>query len=101
MKTSDILLIALICANVCLATMAFALYVRDAEPSAVAANSMRYGDYLMVTGKVSNTREAILIIDVVARRANIYVPKAGARAGGQEFELLDSRNLAQDFGTRP
>jgi len=101
MKTSDILLIALICANVCLATMAFALYVRDAEPSATAANAMRYGDYLMVTGKVSDTREAILIIDVVARRANIYVPKAGVRPGGQEFELKDSRNLAQDFGARP
>jgi len=98
MKTSDMLLIALICANICLGTMAFALFVGDSEPTAAAANSMRYGDYLMVTGPVSDTREAILIIDVIARRANLYVPKAGATAGGQEFELKDSRNLAADFG---
>jgi len=98
MKTSDLILIALICANICLGTMAFALYVGDSEPAAAAANAMRYGDYLMVTGPISDSREAILIIDVVARRANLYVPKAGTTTGGQEFELKDSRNLAADFG---
>jgi hypothetical protein len=97
MKTTDIILIALVCVNVSLASTALALYVADAEPSATAATSMRYGDYVMVTGPIATGREAVLVIDVVAQRANLYVPAAGATARGVQFELRSSRSLATDF----
>jgi len=97
MHAKDIILIALICVNVSLASTALVVYVGDAEPVARAATSMRFGDYIMVTGPVSNGREALLIVDVVAQRANLYVPAAGATGAGQEFELKSSRNLAADF----
>jgi hypothetical protein len=101
MKTKDLILVALVCANVTLAAMAFALYVGKAESSAVAGVATRSGDYVLVTGNVANSREALLVIDVVAKRANLYVPKAGLGAGGQAWELTSSRNLAQDFGAAP
>jgi hypothetical protein len=97
MQAKDIILIALVCVNVSLASTALALYVSDAEPSATAATAMRYGDYIMVTGPVATGREAVLIVDVVAQRANLYVPAAGATAQGVEFELRSTRNLAADF----
>ncbi len=97
MQAKDIILIALVCVNVSLAATALVLYAADAEPTATAANSMRYGDYLMVTGPVAQGREAILIVDVVAQRANLYVPAAGATAQGVEFQLKSTRNLAVDF----
>jgi len=98
MKTIDLLLIALVCVNVSLGTVALALWAADAEPTAQAATSMRYGDYIMVTAPISTSREALLIIDVVAKRANLYVPSAGTGAGGHTFELKSTRNLAVDFG---
>jgi len=97
MTTKDIILIALVCVNVSLASTALVLYVADAEPVAQAAMSNRAGDYIMVTGPVTTGREALLIVDVVAKRANLYVPAAGATAKGVEFELKSSRNLAADF----
>ncbi len=97
MQTKDIILIALVCVNVSLGSTALALYVGDAEPAAHAATTMRYGDYVMVTGPITTGREALLIIDVVAQRANLYVPTAARTAGGHTFELKSSRNLAADF----
>jgi len=97
MTTKDIILVALVCVNVSLACTALVLYAADAEPVAQAATSNRAGDYIMVTGPVSQGREAVLIVDVVAQRANLYVPAAGATAKGVEFELKSSRSLATDF----
>ena len=81
--------------------MALAIYVGKAESTAVAANTSRAGDYLMVTGALSNSRDALLVIDVVAKRANLYTPKAGVAIPGQPgvggWELTSSRNLATDF----
>jgi hypothetical protein len=98
MKTKDLILIALVCANVTLAAVALVVYVGKAEPAAVAATDMRSGDYLMVTGSVSSSREGLLVIDVVAKRANLYVPKPGVTTAGQTWELTGTRNLATDFG---
>jgi hypothetical protein len=98
MKTKDLILIALVCANVTLAAVAVVIHVGKAESAAVAATSSRSGDYVMVSGPVSSSREGILVIDVVARRANLYVPKAAAGvSAGTSWELTSSRNLAQDF----
>jgi len=100
MNAKDLILIALICVNVTLASVGMVLYVGNAEPAAQAATSNRSGDYIMVTGPIAGGREAVLIVDVVAQRANLYVPKAGATAAGQAFELKSSRNLATDFSRR-
>lgn len=97
MKAKDLILIALVCANVTLAAVALSLYVGKAEPTAVAATSSRAGDYVMVTGAIANGREALLVVDVVARRANLYVPRAGAGPAGVKWDLTSSRSLAQDF----
>jgi hypothetical protein len=51
----------------------------------------------MVTGAISTSRDALLVIDVVAKRANLYTPKAGTTAAGSGWELVDSRNLAADI----
>jgi hypothetical protein len=101
MKTKDLILIALVCANVTLAAMALALYIAKAEPSAVAGVASRSGDYVLVTGNVANGREALLVIDVVAKRANLYTPKPGVGVAGHTWEMTSSRNLAQDFGAAP
>jgi hypothetical protein len=97
MKTKDLILVALVCANVTLAAMALALYIGKAEPSAVAGVASRSGDYVMVTGNVANGRETLLVIDVVAKRAILYTPKPGVGVGGHTWEQSSSRNLAQDF----
>jgi len=99
MHAKDFMLISLICVNVTLASVALALYVGQSEPAAMANTSTRAGDYVMVTGPISTTREALLVIDVVAKRANVYVPEAGAKAGGTQFKLADSRYLPPDFGS--
>ena len=98
MKTKDLILVALVCANVTLAAVAFALLVGKAESSAVAGVASRSGDYVMVTGNVASSREGLLVIDVVAKRANLYAPKAGVGAGGQAWDLTSTRDLAKDFG---
>lgn len=96
MKAKDLILIALVCANVTLASVALATYLGRAEPSAMAVATDRFGDFVMCCGPVSASRDAVLVVDVVARRANLYVPKAGA-AGATKFEIKDSRDLARDF----
>jgi hypothetical protein len=102
MKAKDLILIGLICANVALATSALTLYLGRAEPNAVAAASSRAGDYVMVSGPISSSREAIMVIDVVAKRANLYVPKPGAGgAAGTLWEVTSTRNLAVDFSGAP
>jgi hypothetical protein len=97
MKAKDIILIALLCVNFALAGVAGALAMARAEPSARAEAVARAGDYIMVTGHIANTREALLVIDTVAQRANFYVPAAGATAGGRRWELTATRSLALDF----
>ncbi len=97
MKTKDLILIALVCANITLAAVALSLYAGKSEPAAVAATSSRAGDYVMVTGPITAGREGLLVIDVVARRANFYVPKPGVGAAGNKWEATTTRSLAQDF----
>jgi hypothetical protein len=102
MKAKDLILIALICANVSLASVALVLSVAKSEPAAVAATSSRSGDYVMVSGPVSSTREGLLVIDVVAKRANLYLPKAGVGvSAGSAWERTSSRSLATDFAAGP
>jgi hypothetical protein len=97
MKTKDIILIALVAANLCLAAVAGSLAVAKAESRALAVLESRAGDYVMATGVVAPGREALLVVDVIAQRANLYVPKAGTQAGGTKWELVATRNLAADF----
>jgi len=103
MKAKDLVLIALVCANVTLASVALAIYVGKAESTAVAATASRAGDYVMVTGAIDSEREALLVIDVVAKRANLYTPKGGVSVPGQSrvggWELTSSRNLVTDFSS--
>ncbi len=97
MKTKDLILVALVCVNATLAALALGLYLGRAEPAAFAATASRAGDYVMASGPISTSREAILIVAPVPKRANLYGPRGGARAAGSGGELQDSRNLAVDF----
>jgi|GEM_PF-3264646 len=102
MKMKDLILVALVCANVTLAAVALALYAGGSEPVAVAATESRSGDYVMVTGPLSSTREGVLVIDVIAKRANLYMPKAAAGASpGSLWDLASTRDLAKDFAGAP
>jgi hypothetical protein len=98
MKFKELILIAVVCANITLGAVALTLYVAKAEPAAQAASTSRAGDYVMTTGVLNSGRESVLIVDVVAKRANLYAPKnaAGAPPGGT-WELTSSRSLADDF----
>ena len=98
MKTKRLIVVLLVCANVVLGALAAGLCLGRAETAAVAQSNSRGGDYLLASGPISSTRDAILIIDTVSSRANLYVPKVGASATGAQWELTDSRNLAMDFG---
>jgi hypothetical protein len=95
MKFKELLLIALVCANVTLGAVALTLYISKAniEPAAMATSDTRAGDYVMVTGPFMSGREGVLVIDVVAKRANLYTPKA---ANGP-WLLTSTRDLAADF----
>lgn len=97
MKTKDLILIALICVNVTLASVALALYVGQSEPAAMAATATRAGDYVLVTGPIDANREALLVVDIVAKRANLYVPEAGVTKAGTKYKGTASVNLATDF----
>ena len=97
MKTKDLILVALVCVNATLAALALGFYLGRAEPSALAATESRAGDYVMASGPISTTREALLIVDTVAKRANLYVPKVTTTPVGAGWELQDSRNLVADF----
>jgi hypothetical protein len=98
MKAKDLILVALICANVTLGALALGLHMGKVEPAAHAATQTRAGDYVIVTGPVTSSREAMLVIDVVAKRANLYVPAAATTATGVGWELTDTHNLVADFG---
>jgi len=99
MKVKDLILIALICVNATLATVAATSWLARAEPRAVAFSETRAGDYIMVSGPITTSREALLVIDVVAKRANLYVPQAATTKTGTAWELTTSRNLATDFAS--
>lgn len=96
MKAKDLILIALVCANVTLASVALAVHLGRAEPAAMAMATDRSGDFVMASGPISTGRDALFVIDVVAKRANLYVPKAGA-AGATKFEIKSTRDLGRDF----
>jgi hypothetical protein len=100
MKFKELLLVALVCANVTLAAVALTLYAAKSEPTAMAATGSRSGDYVMVSGPISTGREGVLVIDVVAKKANLYVPKAAAGAAGGAWALSAQRNLATDFAAK-
>lgn len=95
MKTKDLILIALVCANITLAALAVAIHVGKADSAAIAATSSRAGDYVMVSGPIAGGYEGLLVIDVVAKQANFYVPKAGSG-----WEKTSYRNLTQDFSRK-
>jgi len=98
MKTKDLILIALVCANITLGAVALVVHVGKAESAAVAATSSRSGDYVIVTGQLSPKCEGVLVIDVVAKRANLYMPKVvGTAATAATWDLASTRNLVQDF----
>jgi hypothetical protein len=97
MKAKDLILIALVCANVTLAAVGLTLLLARSEPAATAAMSTRGGDYVMITTPVNSNREALMVIDVVAKRANLYVPRAGAGVAGTQWDMTASRSLAGDF----
>jgi hypothetical protein len=99
MKTKDLILIALVCANITLGAVALVVHVGKAESAAVAATTSRSGDYVIVTGSVSQKPEGVLVIDVVAKRANLYMPmpKTAGAATTATWDLVSTRNLAQDF----
>jgi len=98
MKLKDLILIALLCANITLAAVVVTVYVAKAEPQAMAATATHAGDYVMVTGGVTGNHEGVLIIDVVAKQANLYIPKIAAGQGGVAWTLTSSRSLTADFG---
>ena len=98
MRLKDLILIGLVCANITLAAVAVTIHVGRAESAAIAANSSRAGDYVMVSGPVTAGHEGVLVIDVVAKRANLYLAKAAAGgATASVWEMVSSRNLTQDF----
>jgi len=97
MKAKDLILIALICVNATLAAVVVTSWLAQAEPRAVAYSETRAGDYIMVSGPITASREALLVIDVVAKRANLYIPQAATTTAGTTWELTSSRNLAVDF----
>ncbi len=98
MKTRDMILVALIATNAALAAVAGAYLLAQAETPAFAESQSRAGDYVIVTGPISSSREGMLVIDVVAQRANFYAPKPGTTGGGTQWELLAVRRLKEDFG---
>ncbi len=102
MKAKDLILIALICANVALGTVALVLYSAKAESSAIAAaTTSRAGDYVIATAPLSRSRDTVLVIDVVAKRANLYVSgNVPGGAPGGTWDLSDSHNLAAEFRAR-
>jgi hypothetical protein len=99
MKLKDLILVGLICVNVVLAALAVGFYVGKVESTAYATSESRGGDYIMVTGPITNSRDALLVIDVVAQRANLYIPKvASGPATAGRWDLADSHSLVSDFG---
>ncbi len=99
MKLKDLILIALVCVNATLAALAVGMWMGKAETAAYAATSeSRVGDYIMISGPVTSSRDALLIIDVVAKRVNLYMAKAASGGVGGRWELADSRILPNDFG---
>ena len=103
MKTKDLILIALVCANITLGAVALVVHVGKAESAAVAATTSRSGDYVIVTGPLNSNREGVFVVDVVAKRANLYMPKAAgaaAPAATATWELAYQCNLAEDFRPR-
>ena len=101
MKFKDMILIALICANVALASAGLTVYLARSEPMAVAAVSSRAGDYVITTGQVGSSREGVLVIDVVSKRSLMYVVKGGVTPAGFTWELMSNRDLRADFGVTP
>jgi hypothetical protein len=101
MKLKDLILIGLVCVNVVLAALAVGFYAGKVEPTAYATSESRAGDYIMVTGPIARDRDALLVIDVVAQRANLYIPKAavGPSTAGR-WDKADSRSLKDDFGLK-
>jgi hypothetical protein len=99
MKAKDLILISLVCANIALGTVALVLYASHAESQAIAGmTTSRAGDYVMATASISPSSDTLMVIDVMAKRANLYVPVNVPGVGpGGSWELKSSRSLAQDF----
>ncbi len=77
MKVKDIVLAGLITINLALLVLVAAVTFFGHETPATASTTGDAGYFRACTAKISETREALVIIDTVTNRMNFYINEPG------------------------
>lgn len=67
-----------------------------ADAPAYAEASIKQGDYIMVNGAITQGTDFVYIIDIAARKLNVY---ALDRRAGKGIEIRDSVELERAFAS--
>jgi len=94
MKVKDIVLAGLITLNLALLVLVAAIAFFGHETSAVASNTADAGYFRACTARISESREALVVIDTVTNRMHFYTNQPGQA----EFKPLGAPiDLARAF----
>ena len=96
MKNTQNVTIAVLTVTACiLLAMVLGSFLADRATAGVP--SIKQGDYIMGTGAYSNDRDLLYLIDIAARRLNVYWPNINTNS----LELVDKVDLQQAFSEKP
>jgi len=90
--TQNIAIVLLVISAVILTVMLLGVLRQTSQP-ALAAASVKQGDYVMVTGQIAGRYDALYVVDIVQRRLNVY----WINPDTERMEILDTGDLERAF----
>ncbi|HOF18752.1 MAG TPA: hypothetical protein PK082_07565 [Phycisphaerae bacterium] len=86
----NLTIVLLLATAAVLAAMLLATYTQDAQAGTSAG---KQGDYIMVNGMWSGSTDLVYIVDIAARKLNVYY----AHAASNDVKLIQTVDLAKAF----
>lgn len=93
MKNNQNLTIVLLVISAAILTVMLVTAMHQTSESAVAAASVKQGDYIMVTGQISPRYDALYAVDVLQKQLNVY----WVNPDNNRMEILDTADLERAF----
>lgn len=78
------LAIGVLSVTACILLVGLIVVLSVSRPAMATGQNDRGGDYILLTQQISNSTEAILVIDAASRRMNMY----GFDTGQRKFKIL-------------
>lgn len=76
-----------------LGAMLVSSFLAENNVAQASQTSVRQGDYIMTSGQITPSRELVYVLDIAARRLNVYFPDIN----NERIDLVDRVNLERAF----